>query len=69
MIMVPPILKIHNMPADQKLAKPSLKGRVPITAKDMIINVMVNPKIEYLLASAALAMKKEMGELMRRSND
>jgi hypothetical protein len=48
MIMVPPMLKIHNIAADQKLAKPSEKGRVPITANDMSIRSTVKPRIEYL---------------------
>jgi hypothetical protein len=42
------MLRTPSMIADQKLAKPSDKGRVPMTAKDMIMSVAVMPKIEYL---------------------
>ena len=48
MIMVPPMLKAANKNADQILANPSEKDRVPMTAHDKSANIPVRPKIEYL---------------------
>lgn len=48
MIMVPPMLRIHSIVADQKDASPSANGREPITTNDMSISMTVRPKIEYL---------------------
>ena len=48
MIMVPPMLKAANKNADQILAKPSEKDRVPMTAQDRRARIPVSPKIEYL---------------------
>jgi len=48
MIMVPPMLKAANKNADQILAKPSEKDRVPMTAHDKRAKIPVSPKIEYL---------------------
>jgi hypothetical protein len=47
--MVPPMLKTHSIKALQRLAKHSDAGRRPIIAKDEIVNVPVNARIEYLL--------------------
>ena len=48
-IIVPPMLRMHNIPSDQKLANPSENGRVPMTAKDNTINNTVSPRMEYLM--------------------
>lgn len=54
MIIVPPMLNTHSIAADQKLAKPSENGRVPMTAKDISINMTVRPKMEYLKEGAGI---------------
>ena len=58
MIIVPPMLKTHSIAALQKLAKPSAKGRVPITANDMSISNTVRPRIEYLEYAAACCVSR-----------
>mmetsp|Transcript_11913 Transcript_11913/g.28233 ORF Transcript_11913/g.28233 Transcript_11913/m.28233 type:complete len:169 (+) Transcript_11913:421-927(+) len=47
MIMVPPILNVKSITADQIDVKDSLKPRVDITAQDIRASIPVNPKIEY----------------------
>jgi hypothetical protein len=48
MIMVPPMLRMQSINADQNAAKPSETGRVPMTQNDMIDRITVIPRIEYL---------------------
>ena len=48
MIIVPPILRAISMMALQILMNPSEIERVPVTAKDMIVNMPVTLRILYL---------------------
>jgi hypothetical protein len=48
MIIVPPILRAISMMALQILMNPSEIERVPVTAKDMIVNTPVTVRILYL---------------------
>ena len=48
MIIVPPILRAISMMALQILMNPSEIERVPVTAKDMIVNTPVTLRILYL---------------------
>ena len=48
MIIVPPILRAISMMALQILMNPSEMERVPVTAKDMIVNTPVTLRILYL---------------------
>ena len=47
-IMVPPILRQHSIIADQTDAKPSDRGRLPMTAKLTSVKAAVKPRMEYL---------------------
>jgi hypothetical protein len=48
MIIVPPTLRTISMMALQILMNPSESERVPVTAKDMIVNTPVMVRILYL---------------------
>lgn len=55
--MVPPTASAHTMTADQMERKPSLKLRVLMMTKLMVVIATVKPNIEYLVSSDESARK------------